>query len=271
MTAVISWSAAIPLWLEAGRLKGHRPQTLYTRRQHMERASRRLSAGPWAVTAEELLVYFHGQGWAPETMRAHRASLRSFYAWGVDAGHLAGPSPALLLPSVKPTDPNPRPVPDRVYGLALGEADERERLIIRLAAQHGLRRGEIALVHSRDLVEDLTGWSLLVNGKGGKLRTVPLLDDVARDLQRLDQGWAFPGRVEGHISPRWVGKLINRLLVDDWTIHKLRHRAATKWWDASEHDVFQVAELLGHASVETTRRYVGMNRARLRSTVNRAA
>lgn len=45
-----------------------------------------------------------------------------------------------------------------------------------------LRRCEIAAIHSRDLVEDLLGWSLVVHGKGSRERTVPLLADVALKL-----------------------------------------------------------------------------------------
>jgi integrase len=171
---------------------------------------------------------------------------------------------------VRPAPPNPRPAPDQVYRPALAAAGRRERLILRLAADHGLRRGEIAVVHSRDLVEDLDGWSLVVHGKGGRERLVPLLDDVAAELRSLPDGYAFPGRDGGHLSPRWVGRLVTRLLEGDWTTHKLRHRAATAWWEASGHDVLTVGELLGHADPKTTKLYVRVPTAHLRGIVERA-
>lgn len=126
-------------------------------------------------------------------------------------------------------------------------------------------------MHSRDLVEDLDGWSLLVHGKGGRERVVPLTAEVSRQLRGLPAGYAFPGNDHGHLSARWVGRLINRLLVDDWTIHKLRHRAATAWWEESGGDVFAVGELLGHADPKTTKVYVKVPGARLRAIVNGAA
>lgn len=142
--------------------------------------------------------------------------------------------------------------------------------MVALAAEAGLRRAEVAVVHSDDLVEDLVGWSLLVHGKGGRTRIVPLKADLAASLRKLPPGYAFPGRDHGHLSPRWVGKLMTRLLPGDWTMHKLRHRAGSKWWESSGHDLFVVQELLGHADPKTTRVYVDVARARLRAAVEAA-
>lgn len=174
------------------------------------------------------------------------------------------------LPKVKAGAPAPRPTPDRVYMRAIMRSDVRSRLILRLAAEIGLRRGEIALVHSDDLLEDLVGWSLVVHGKGGKQRIVPLTSGIATELVGLPYGWAFPGNYAGHLSPRWVGKIATNLLDGTWTLHTLRHRFATRTYDIDK-DVFAVQELLGHASAETTRRYVQTDRSRLRALVERAA
>ncbi|MDI6911511.1 tyrosine-type recombinase/integrase [Nocardioides sp.] len=273
MSAHVSaaWLAAIDAWILWNLAQGNSSQTAYTRRQHLQRTARSIGIeSPWEVTGPELLSWFASQQWANETRRAYRTTLRGFYRWGAESGHI-GSSPALALPKVKPGLPNPRPAPDSVYLPALAAARPRERLMLRLAADHGMRRGEIALVHSRDLLEDLDGWSLVVHGKGGKERILPLLDDVAATLQSLPPGWVFPGDDHGHLSPRWVGKLVNRLLADDWTIHKLRHRAATIWEETSGHDIFGVQELLGHASPATTRLYTKVKNDRLRGIVNGAS
>lgn len=135
----------------------------------------------------------------------------------------------------------------------------------------GLRRAEIAQVHSRDLVEDLAGWSLVVHGKGGRVRVLPLPGGLARELRRLPAGWAFPGDDGGHLSPRWTGKLVNRLLTPPWTIHSLRHRFAARVWEASGADLFVVQELLGHASPVTTRVYVPVTGDKLRAAVEAVA
>lgn len=275
MTARVGaeWAIAIDAWLAwCALIPRHSPDTRYTRRQQLQRLARTIGvADPWLVDARTLVGWFDRQDWKTETRRANRTTLIGFYRWAAIEGHIVT-SPAEHLPVVKPSVPNPMPAPDSVYLPALAAADERETLMMRLAAQHGMRRGEIVLVHTRrDLVEDLLGWSLIVHGKGGKERVIPLLDDVAAQLRAMPAGWAFPGDVNGHLSARWAGKLVNRLLAGDWTIHKLRHRAATEWWEASEHDLFVVQSLLGHASPATTQRYVLIAQQRLRETVRRAA
>lgn len=114
-------------------------------------------------------------------------------------------------------------------------------LILRLGAQAGLRRGEIAQIHAHDLSRDLLGWSLLVHGK-----------------------------INGHLSARRVGELAAEALPAPWTLHTLRHRFATRAYEATG-DLVTVSRLLGHASVATTQRYVATGRTRLREVAGAAA
>lgn len=250
---------------------GWRPDTVRTRRDHLMHLARGIEVeDPWAVTEEQLLAWWHAQPWSAETRRSKRASVRGFYGWAVDVGHVEV-SPAFRVPRVKPKPPKPRPADDRSYRLALLAASPRERLMLRLAIEVGLRRGEVSRVHSSDLFPDLSGWSLLVHGKGGKERDVPLPTDLAVELRALPAGWAFPGDDNGHLSPRWVGTLITRLLPDALTMHTLRHRFATDVYEASGGELALVQELLGHASVNTTRIYVQVPSERLRKTVETAS
>ena len=142
------------------------------------------------------------------------------------------------------------------------QATPSEKLMIRLAAECGLRRGEIARVHSDDVVADSAGRSLIVRGKGDKQRIVPMPDDLA-DTVMETQGYLFPGRFGGHVEESYIGDHISRLLPDGYAAHTLRHRFATTAY-AATHDLFVVAELLGHESVETTEHYVAMPDGRLR-------
>ena len=94
-----------------------------------------------------------------------------------------------------------------------------------------------------------------MRGKGGRTRIVPLSSHLALRLRSLPPGWVFPGNDGGHLSPRWVGKLVGRLLPVGYTMHTIRHRFATQAY-AVDHDLFAVQDLLGHASPATTRAYV---------------
>ena len=76
-------------------------------------------------------------------------------------------------------------------------------------------------------------------------------------------GYLFPGRFGGHVEESYIGDHISRLLPDGYAAHTLRHRFATTAY-AATHDLFVVAELLGHESVETTEHYVAMPDGRLR-------
>lgn len=224
-------------------------------------------SNPWSVTPDQLIGWAGRQEWARETRRAFRSSALGFYRWGVASGR-TGDNPADRLPTVKPADPRARPAPELVYAEALCKADERERLALRLAAECGMRRGEVAQVHSDDLLQSLEGWSLIVHGKGDKLRTVPLPDSLAGQLRALPPGWAFPlGTGKNHLSAAWIGKLIARLMPGVWSMHNLRHRFGTVAY-AVDRDILAVQELLGHASPATTRRYVRVPDESLRRTVN---
>lgn len=247
------------------RAGGRAETTIRTRRDHVERAGRALGGSPWDVTGEDLVAYVGSQVWARETRRSVRASLRGFYGWAAAGGFVAV-DPALALPKVRPGEPRPRPAPEAAYRGALAGADPRCRLILRLAAETGLRRGEIARVAVEDLVEDLLGWSLVVHGKGGKVRVVPLPVHLALELRAAGSGFVFPGRDGGHLSPRWVGKLVSRVMPAGWTVHTLRHRFATRAYQV-DRDLLAVQTLLGHSSPETTRRYVATDQDRLRRTV----
>lgn len=268
---LLAWRTAIAEWEGWARAQGAPDTTLRTRREHLSQLAKSVRTGPWEVDGGDLVEWFSGRDWKPNTRRSRRTTFRAFYAWAVEVGYVEK-SPALAIPRGEVPRPNPRPVPDRMYAQALAEATPRERLICRLAAEHGMRRAEVAQVHSRDIFEDLDGWTLLVHGKGGRERLVPLLDDVAAELRASGEGYVFPGNYgPGHLSPQWVGKIIARLLPGDYTMHKLRHRAGTKWYEASGHDLFAVQELLGHATPNTTRVYVRVDAARLRRTVRQGA
>lgn len=70
------------------------------------------------------------------------------------------------------------PAPAEAVEKAKHCTDKRVPLIIMLMDEAGLRRTELARAHTRDVIDDLTGKSIVVHGKGGKDRVIPLSDQL---------------------------------------------------------------------------------------------
>lgn len=248
-----------------------RPDTTVTLRTYQ---LARVAAGVdlWTATAEELAGWIAGHGWAPETKRSWRAALVSFYRWAMLTGRTST-NPAADLPVVTVPRRAARPAPQTAIDFALAGADDRLWTMLNLAWRCGLRRGEISRVHGRDLLQDQHGDALVVHGKGGHERIVPLPADVAARVRRRCQdagGWCFPGQIDGHLSPRRVGELVTEAMPAGWTTHTLRHHFATRSY-ATTGDLLAVQELLGHAKPETTRIYVQVDGSALRAATSWAA
>ncbi len=243
--------AAFAVWLTAA---GVSPGTVRLRRHYLERLAD-VYPDLTAVTPGDLAAFLAHQGWAPETRKSARASVRVFYALASDEGHLPA-DPSRRLPPIRVPRPLPRPVPLRVFTQALLRADVRGARALLLIRYAGLRRAEVAAVHTDHVLELGDGTTgLLVHGKGAKVRVMPLHPKVAGALAG-QRGWLFlSDRTEsGHITPDSLGELASDLLGPDWSGHTLRHRAASDWY-AVERDLRAVQELLGHASIATTQIY----------------
>lgn len=262
ISAPVPWRKNIEGWTDTLKAAGLSAQTIKSRRYKMVHlATLLMPSGPKDVTTEQIVQVFARQQWKPETRKAYRNTISSFFRWLHKSGRRSD-DPSLDVPRVKKPHAHPRPCPDRYIAVAMEMATSSERLMIRLGAECGLRRGEIAAVHSDDVVADSAGRSLIVRGKGDKQRIVPLPDDLACIIMDA-RGYLFPGRFGGHVEESYIGDHISRLLPDGYAAHTLRHRFATTAY-AATHDLFVVAELLGHESVETTEHYVAMPDGRLR-------
>lgn len=263
ISAPVPWRESINGWTDTLRAAGLSAQTIKSRRYKMVHlAALLMPSGPKDVTTEQIVQAFARQQWKPETRKAYRNTISSFFRWLHKSGRRSD-DPSLDVPRVKKPHAHPRPCPDRYIAAAMEKATSSEKLMIRLGAECGLRRGEIARVHSDDVVADNAGRSLIVRGKGDKQRIVPLPDDLAGIIMDA-RGYLFPGRFGGHVEESYIGDHISRLLPDGYAAHTLRHRFATTAY-AATHDLFVVAELLGHESVETTEHYVAMPDGRLRA------
>lgn len=267
-----AWDSAINGWLAWLIAAGTSSATRHTRRGHVRRVAREVgAASPRDVTGPDLLAILGRADYSIEHRRGLRASLASFYHWCLTSGVVES-DPTLTLPMVRTPSGAPKPATDEIWRQILAAADERSLLMARLACEAGLRRAEVACVHSDDLANGIDGAELIVHGKGGKQRVVPITVTLAADIAATcpHGGFLFPGQIDGHLSANHVGKIVSALMPHGWSMHKLRHRFATRGY-AGTGNLRAVQEALGHASVATTQRYTAVAGADLRRVSEAAA
>ena len=215
------------------------------------------------VTEEQVTQWLANPRWQPATRKSALQSIRLFFRYLV-ATEQRTDDPTRLIPSIPQPRYNPRAIPTEVITQALQRANTtEERFMILLGAHAGLRRSEIAALHTQDYT---SGW-LHITGKGGHTRCIPAHREIRPYLESKSTGYFFPGRFTGHRSSDNIAKKISRLLGPGRTPHQLRHWFATTVY-AQSHNLRAVQELLGHADISTTQRYIGVIDDDLTSAVN---
>jgi site-specific recombinase XerD len=207
------------------------------------------------------------RGDAPLTVRRKLAALASFYAFLQDTGAVTF-NPARGLPLPKVAQQLPTCLSEEQAKRLLDAAHTPwHRAMIALLLFAGLRRTEATAITLEDL--DLDRGQLMVRGKGAKQRVVPLTPLVTQAIRdylscrpATDSDHLFVSRVGGRpFAGRVVNRMLNRVLQDarldeqSVTPHKLRHTFATHLIRNGV-DVRTVQELLGHADLSTTARYL---------------
>lgn len=265
---VNTWATLIDEFIDHEKASGRPDTTRSLRRGQLEQLARAVvPIAPDQVTHEQLTGWFASQSWRPQTRRSMRSAVRRFFDWAHENGRIDG-NPAARLPQIRVPKSSARPCPDDAYLTALAKASPRKALMLRLAAEAGLRRAEIAKVH----VDDLTGspgrYSLLVHGKGANERVIPINDGLADDIAKAD-GWLFPSQRGEHLMPQAVGIVCSELLGDGATLHMLRHRFATRAYRGSR-NLRAVQKLLGHSSLAITERYLECDDDEMRAAMESA-
>jgi site-specific recombinase XerD len=239
------------------------------------------------------------RGYAPATLARKLSTLRGFTRHLTECGVLAA-DPARSLPGPRRRRRLPRVLSLADVDLLVGATDGtdplalRDRVILELLYGCGLRSMELVALRLGDV--QAAQAQLIVRGKGGKMRIVPLGDEAAAALRRfLERG---RGELERHatlaaggadpvaggsrrdapllLSRSGRGLLtsdIRRLVVkysrlagiDPASPHMLRHAYATHMLERGA-DLRAIQELLGHASVSTTQVYTHVSGAHLRRT-----
>lgn len=222
-----SWRRDIDDYLLNLNAAGQRPATIRLRKTVLCAAAHGLGRPPADVTAEHLLDWLgKQQHLSPEGRKTYRSTLRGFFVWAYEM--------------------------DRVRDYVADSLPKVRCPLGRGAAV--CRRAEAAQAHTGDLMD---GGLLLVHGKGGKRRIVPISDYLAALIRDTPHGYLFPNGTGGHLTAEHVGKLVSRALPGDATMHTLRHRYATRAYRGS-HNLRAVQQLLGHASIVTTERYTAL-------------
>ena len=147
----------------------------------------------------------------------------------------------------------------------------RNRALFELVYSAGLRAQEAVDLQLGDV--DFEREALLVRGKGGKERAVPLGEEAAFRLRLyLEHGRSHLAR--GAIDTLFLSSrgrpletsTLRRLLPNP---HRLRHAFATHLLEGGA-DLRTIQELLGHSSLSTTQIYSHVDSKRLRRVYDRA-
>lgn len=210
-------------------------------------------------------------GKAPATIRQRLAVVRALFRWAEAKGHHAGPNPAEGIPIPRAAKMGTaRALCDaEVITLLAATTTERDRALLGLMADSGLRAAEVVALAERDVITDGGRWIVLVrSGKGGQPRKVAITAR-ARDLvlgytlgenrirglgrplfQHLSGGPGLTTRQLGRI----VAKAAELAGLGILRPHDLRRTFATRALSAGAPGPI-VQEALGHAHLETTARY----------------
>jgi len=164
--------------------------------------------------------------------------------------------------------------PDEIRQLAAAAESEQDAALYRTAAFTGLRFGELAALRWSDVdwhrhlihVRRALARGAIEEPKSGKVRSVPMVPDVAQVLARLgqrqlwigDDDFVFVSPTGGYIDYSATVKAYKRVLrsagLRSLKFHGLRHSFGTIAVQAFP--LSDVQAWMGHADIQTTMRYV---------------
>lgn len=204
--------------------------------------------------------------YAPATRRAYLSTIGNFCRWCVDEGML-GEDPTKHVNRIR----EPRRIPrarqhEEVERIILTSHSLRERAIIALMVQMGLRSVEISRLETGDW--DTQAGTMRVRGKANNERLLPVPDQAAEALHAYRNSIpAGTGPLicdkRSHrrgLSSAAIQKIVTNIMKeagikqrghDGITPHTLRHTAGSDVLDKCG-NVRVVQTMLGHASLATT-------------------
>lgn len=157
----------------------------------------------------------------------------------------------------------------------------RDKAIISLLLHTGLRVSELSNLKVSDVeITDRKGKITVREGKGKKYRQVPLNSDARQSISTLleqrpgikNDDYLFAGQKSERLKPWGIQDVLRRYSylarLDDVTPHRLRHTFGKNLADAGV-PIDQIAILMGHSNIETTRRYTKPGETDLQEAVAR--
>jgi integrase/recombinase XerD len=230
-----------------------------------------------------------GEAWMPlarATVARKAAALRRFFAFLHDE-KMRGDDPSAALPRPTAARPLPKILDHRAVDALFAEVERQGReepgpaafrlsALIELLYGSGLRATELVSL-PRHAVR--TGQPFLIlKGKGGKERLVPISDRARAAVAEWaalvprDSLWLFPSG-KAHLSRVRLYQIVRELAAasgippDRVSPHVLRHAFATHLLEGGA-DLRALQLLLGHADIATTQIYTHVDSRRLVELVN---
>ena len=145
--------------------------------------------------------------------------------------------------------------------------------LVQLAIHTGMRRGELLGLRWQN-VDFIRGVIHVTQTKTNRDRDVPMNSAVKRillDLQRESEGQEFvfvSGKTGVNLTDvkKGFASACTDAGIKDFKFHDLRHTAGTRLADSGA-DAFTIAEILGHATLQMTKRYTHATDLRKREAV----
>lgn len=154
---------------------------------------------------------------------------------------------------------------------------KRDYAIVTLFLNCGMRLSELAGINISHVQEDNT---LKVIGKGNKERVIYLnqaciyaINEYLKVRPQIEDDAMFLSMRQQRMSNRSIQHMIEKhmknsgLDTNKYSVHKLRHTAATLLYEYGNADIRSLQEILGHESVNTTEIYTHVNKKALKKMV----
>ena len=226
----------------------------------------------------------------PATISRKNAAIRTFFNYLCNKTKRIPKNPAQDLENPKPEKRLPKYLSleesKRLLSISQSEEDRnavRNHAIITLFLNCGMRLSELCNINIKDI--DFTENRLTVIGKGNKERTIYLnnacikaINSYLAERPKVDVKYAsrdalFLSEQKKRISNRTVQYVVKQELkrsgldITKYSVHKLRHTAATLMYKYGNVDIRALQELLGHESIATTEIYTHVDNDQIRSAV----